>query len=95
LNETNDECEQLLHNIITLAKPMEMCKIVQKIIMKECEITPSEIDKFDFYGDDKIQQKKFQKHFSENIKENPIDVIISLFDTITEEDAYKIVNSIE
>jgi hypothetical protein len=95
LNETKDECEQLLHNIITLAKPMEMCKIVQKIIMKECEITPSEIDKFDFYGDDKIQQKKFQKHFSENIKENPIDVIISLFDTITEEDAYKIVNSIE
>jgi len=92
LNETKDECEQLLHNIITLSKPMEMCKIVQKIVMKECEIIPSEIDKFDFYGDDKIQQKKFQKHFSENVKENPIDVILSLFDTITEEEAHKIMN---
>jgi hypothetical protein len=93
LNETKDECEQLLRNIITLAKPMEMCKVVQRIIMKECEIIPSEIDKFDFYGDDKIQQKKFQKHFSENVRENPVDVIISLFDIITEEEAYKIMDT--
>lgn len=95
LNETKDECDQLLSNIITLSKPMEMCKIIQNIVISNCEITPSEIDKFDFYGDDKLQQKKFQKHFSEQIKENSIDTILSLFDNITEDDAVKLLKDME
>jgi hypothetical protein len=95
LNETKDECDQLLSNIITLSKPMEMCKLIQNIVLTNCEITPSEIDKFDFYGDDKIQQKKFQKHFTEQIKENSIDTILSLFDNITDDDAIKLLNEME
>jgi hypothetical protein len=95
LNETKDECDQLLSNIITLSKPMEMCKLIQNIVISNCEITPSEIDKFDFYGDDKLQQKKFQKHFSEQIKENSIDTILSLFDNITEDDAVKLLKDME
>ena len=43
----------------------------------------------------KLQQKKFQKHFSEQIKENSIDTILSLFDNITEDDAVKLLKDME
>jgi len=84
------DCEQLLQNIITLSKPMKLCKMVQTIIIKKCAFSATESDKFNLHGDDKMQQKKFNTSLdSEN---DIIKTIKSLFDGIYTEQAEAIIN---
>lgn len=88
---TEFDCEQLIQNIIILAQPMLLCKIFQDIIKTKCTITPTEFDKFDLYGDDKFQQKRFI-----STKDNDYDicqVIKRLFDDIDTENVTHIINS--
>lgn len=88
---TEYDCEQLIQNIITLSKPMELCKIFQEIIVSKCTFTSTETDKFNFYGDDRLQQKRFDK-----TRDNPEDsqrIIKMLFDGISTEDAIEILSS--
>jgi polyhydroxyalkanoate synthesis regulator phasin len=79
------DCEQLMLNIILLSKPIAMCRLFQEIIIKKCVITLTEIDKFNLYGDDKMQQKRFDgiqdKHG------NTIEIIKKIFDNISSEQA--------
>jgi hypothetical protein len=56
---TECDLEQLIQNIIVLSKPKQFCLKLQKLIMKNAQYKPLENDKFNLYGDDSLQRKKF------------------------------------
>ena len=88
---TEFDCEQLIQNIIKLSRPIELCRVFQDIVISKCTFTPTETDKFNLYGDDRLQQKRFVK-----AKDNPEDsqrIIKMLFDGISTEDAIEILAS--
>lgn len=86
-----EDCEQLIQNIILLAKPMHLCKMFQELITSTSTFTPTESDKFNLYGDDKLQQKKFES--SQDSDEDTSQVIKRLFDGISYDDAIKVIES--
>ena len=81
---TECDCEQLLQNIFLLSQPIKFCNKIRFLIMKNASYTPTENDKFNLYGDDTLQKKKFQHTIK---TDNIVDVIKELFDSITTEDA--------
>lgn len=88
---TEFDCEQLIQNIIALSRPMELCRVFQEIVVSKCTFTPTETDKFNLYGDDRLQQKRFAK-----TKDSPEDserIVKMLFDGISTEDAREILSS--
>jgi hypothetical protein len=81
---TECDCEQLLQNIFLLSQPIKFCNKIRFLVMENSCYSPTENDKFNLYGDDTLQKKKFQSTRKTN---NTIDVIKELFDSITTEDA--------
>lgn len=84
------DCQQLLENIICLAKSNSLCKMFQHIIKSNCTFTSTETDKFNLYGDDKLQQKRFS-----NLKDTDEDVckvLKRLFDNLNSDDAIKLLH---
>jgi hypothetical protein len=88
---TEFDCEQLILNIITLSKPINLCKIIQDIIVSKCTIIATESDKFDFSADDKMQQKRFNS--IKDSEEDMYQVIKMIFDGISKDDAMHVINS--
>jgi len=92
-NYTNQitECdlEQLTENIIALSKPKQFSINLQKLIIKNTKYNPTDNDKFNLYGDDCLQRKRF----SELEDLDGPDIYKRLFDNITTEkivDLYRI-----
>lgn len=81
------DCEQLLCNIIGLSKPKSFCNVLRSIVAKYSSIQPSKIDKFNFTRDDPIIKKSFLQE--ENDK-SLSTVVQRLFDDISIEDAEKV-----
>jgi hypothetical protein len=82
---TEYDCEQLLQNIHLLSKPKEFNILLRNIIKLHCTYQPTVNDRFNLYGDDIVQKKKFS-----NLKEEEeimIDTVKILFDNITSADA--------
>ena len=79
---TSNDLEQLLYNIFTLSTPITFCKILRDIVKENATYIPTGYDKFNFYGDDMLQKKKFQ------MKEtfDPIEIVKLLFDDINSEE---------
>lgn len=88
---TEFDCEQLIQNIIIISQPKLLCKMFQDIIKTKCTISPTEFDKFDLYGDDKFQQKRFTN--TKDTHNDIFQVIKRLFDGIDNENANHIINS--
>jgi len=80
---TECDCEQLLQNIITVGQPKEFYNIVRTIVKNKATYTPTENDKFNLYGDDALQRKRF--HDKEDV--DLVDIIKQLFDDISSEEA--------
>lgn len=80
---TECDCEQLLQNIITVGQPKDFYNIVRIIVKNKATYTPTENDKFNLYGDDSLQRKRF--HDKEDI--DLVDIIKQLFDDISSEEA--------
>ena len=80
---TECDCEQLLQNIITVGQPKDFYNIVRTIVKNKATYTPTENDKFNLYGDDSLQRKRF--HDKEDI--DLVDIIKQLFDDISSEEA--------
>lgn len=81
---TEFDCEQLIQNIILLGQPVKLCKILQHIVMSQCQFTATEADKFDLTADDKLQQKRFTK--AVDSEEDLYKIIKQLFDGINDDD---------
>lgn len=88
---TEFDCEQLIQNIILLSKPLEICKIFQDIIISKCTFTSTETDKFNLYGDDRIQKKRFIK--LKDQEDDSCNIIKLLFDNITTESALTVLRT--
>jgi hypothetical protein len=80
---TECDCEQLLQNIILVGQPKEFYNIVRSIVKNKATYMPTENDKFNLYGDDALQRKRF--HEKEDV--DIVDIIKQLFDDISSEEA--------
>jgi hypothetical protein len=87
---TQFDCEQLLQNILTISQPIKLCKLFQSIIVKNCTFTPTDRDKFNLCGDDRLQQKRFISN-SEDIN-NMHNTIKQLFNNISAEEIKNVLN---
>jgi hypothetical protein len=76
---TEYDCEQLLQNIILVSQPKEFYNVIRDMVVKKAVYIPTENDKFNLYGDDSLQRKRF--HDKEDI--DFVDVIKQLFDDIS------------
>lgn len=77
------DCEQLLVNIIFLSKPKQTIKIMQNIVMKHNTFFPTTNDKFNLTGDDRMQRRQFaeEQDSQAEVERN----VRRLFDEISEE----------
>lgn len=82
------DCEQLLINILGLSKPKSFCNVLRSLVVKYSTIQPSKIDKFNFTRDDPIVKKNFLQEEDDN--KNLTIVVQRLFDDISVEDAEKV-----
>lgn len=81
---TEFDCEQLIQNIFKLSIPKDFCNFLRNIVKEKATYIPSENDKFNMWGDDIIQKKRFlNKKETTDIS----DIIKLLFDGITSEEA--------
>jgi len=85
------DCEQLLQNIVSLSRPKKLCLSLQEIIITKCSFSSTESDKFNLYGDDRIQQKRFAS--AEDTNEESFTVIKRIFDGINNEDALEVLST--
>ena len=76
---TECDCEQLLQNIILISQPKEFYNVVREMVISKATYIPTENDKFNLYGDDSLQRKRF--HEKEDV--DLVDIIKQLFDDIT------------
>ena len=76
---TECDCEQLLQNIILISQPKIFYNLVRDMVMSKATYIPTENDKFNLYGDDSLQRKRF--HDKEDI--DLVDIIKQLFDDIS------------
>jgi len=79
------DCEQLLQNILILSKPKKFCNILRNVVRKYCNIQASQIDKFNFTRDDPIVRKSFTQE--EDDDKTLTEVVRRLFDDISDENA--------
>ena len=75
---TEFDLEQLLQNIIDVSNQKQFCINLQKIVIENSTYNQTENDKFNLFGDDTLQRKKF------NELENKYDsnIFSRLFDNI-------------
>lgn len=82
------DCEQLLVNILGLSRAKSFCNMVRSLVAKYSTIQPSKIDKFNFTRDDPIVKKNFLQEEDDN---KSLTVVVQrLFDDISVEDAEKV-----
>jgi len=80
---TECDCEQLLQNIIMIGQPKEFCIVLREIVKNKSTYKPTENDKFNLYGDDSLQRKRFQEKEEVDL----VEIIKQLFDGISSEEA--------
>ena len=80
---TECDCEQLLQNIIMMGQPKEFCIVLREIVKNKSTYKPTENDKFNLYGDDSLQRKRFQEKEEVDL----VEIIKQLFDGISSEEA--------
>ena len=87
---TENDCKQLLDNIVFLINKKELNKLFRNIVREKSTYIPTENDKINFYGDDYIQKKRFAKSKDNN---DVVENIKLLFDNITSEEAVDLYRS--
>jgi hypothetical protein len=80
---TQCDCEQLLQNIILLGQPKEFCNTLRNLVKEKSTYSPTENDKFNLYGDDALQRKRFQEKEDGDL----VEIIKQIFDGISSEEA--------
>jgi hypothetical protein len=88
---TSEDCAQLLQNIIFVSRQKSLCNSLRELIVENCTIKPTELDKFNLTSDDKSIKRSFTlenddpqeielsiKRLFDNIDKNNIEHIITL-----------------
>lgn len=84
---TEYDCEQLLRNIYTMANQKQFCVFLRNIVKEKATYIPTENDKFNIYGDDCLQKKRFSNIKEKEISDDKIQLAKLLFDGISIEEA--------
>ena len=84
---TEYDCEQLLRNIYTMANQKQFCCFLRNIVKEKATYIPTENDKFNIYGDDNLQKKRFSSIKEKEISDDKIGLARLLFDGISIEEA--------
>lgn len=80
---TESECKQLIQNTKDLSSTMSFCKMLQEVVMRNSTWKPTEKDKFNLYGDDKLQQRRFKNEEGREEETSTVEGYLrSLFDII-------------
>ena len=79
----NTDANQLLMNLVFLNNKKQLCNYLREIVKEKATHIPTPNDKFYLHADDAIIRKKASK----NKETDMVDLIKSLFDTITGEQA--------
>lgn len=85
---TQQDCEQLIINILVLSRPIDFCRRFREMIVEHATIPATELDKFNLTADDRLQKKYFAKTKDED--EDMDDFIKQLFDGISKDDAREV-----
>ena len=93
-NVTEYECGQLLQNIVILSSILRLNKVLKNIVIEKSTLKPTEKDRVNLRGDDKLQQKRFLADFQDD-KNEIISSIRQLFDSISDIDIDTFYNSID
>lgn len=88
---TENDCEQLMQNIILLAQPMKLCKIIQNIIKTKCTFTKTNQDKQNLYADCPQTRKRFATPIVLN--EDIYYVMRQVFDVISDDDIEELLST--
>jgi hypothetical protein len=89
----SEDCEQLLTNILLIARQKQFCNLMRFVISKFCVITPTTNDSFNFTADDGICKKNFDKRIDSI--EDVEGCIKRLFDNISEDDIKKLSENVD
>lgn len=92
---TEYDCEQLLQNIYTMGSQRKFCCFLRNIVKQKATYIPTEKDKFNIYGDDNLQKKRFSKINEKEISDDMIQLTRLLFDGISIEEAVDFKNEYE
>jgi len=84
----HQDCEQLLMNILLLSKTKTFCELLQGLIIKNCTMHPTELDKFNLTGDDKLHKRQFAQE--KDSEDDMTTTIKRLFDELSDDDAKQI-----
>lgn len=88
---TSEDCAQLLQNIIFVSKQKSFCNSLRDLVLENCTIKPTELDKFNLTSDDKSLKRSFSQ---ENDDPKEIEYTIKrLFDNINSDDIHLIIQS--
>lgn len=90
---TQQDCEQLLQNILVLSNTKQFCNMLRNMLMKYCKITPTSLDKFNLTADDRLQKKQFAS-FTDD-PEEVVSSIKQLFDGISNDDIQTVIDRIQ
>jgi hypothetical protein len=85
------DVEQLFSNIILLSKQDEFRDLLREIIVTNCTIKPSKLDKFNLTADDRMSKKMIEQEVKGN---GVLETLCKLFDNLDVETAKKIGNSV-
>jgi hypothetical protein len=86
------DCIQILENIIILSNQKTFCNMLRKLIVENCTIKPSVLDKFNFTADDKIIKRTFAQEQDE--PEEVESSIKRIFDCINKNDIQNVISII-
>lgn len=82
---TQQDCEQLLYNIVKVSRPMEFCTQFREMIVEHATIQHTELDKFNFTADDRVMRKYFAN--TKDTDEAMDETICHLFDGMSRNQA--------
>jgi hypothetical protein len=84
---TEQDCEQLLNNIVILSKPLYFCKWLRELIVEKSTHYPTTSDRTDFERDDIEQRKRFIKPDRDD---SEVEVLKEVFESLSAEHAVDI-----
>lgn len=85
------DCEQLLENIFLTCKHKQFCNEIRELVVNFSTLNPTDLDKFDFTADDRINKRQFNQISSESERDNAFLCMAQIFDQISRENSEKII----
>lgn len=78
---TEYDCEQLLHNIIALSKPVAFNRTLRRLVRQKASYSATTVDKFNLTSNDKLQSTRMKN--MKDSEDETVKTLMVLFDGLT------------